>query len=196
MNRLMDSCKIKIMDRQEINLMLAEGLKRSMKINEFEKVRVGDICEQSGVSRQTFYRHFKDKYDLLNWYFGVILNNSFKHMGQGSTLHEALVKKLTYIKEERLFFTQAFKYGEQNNLKDHDYELIYSFYKNKLTQTTNQLLPSNIDFILQMYCQGSVFMTVQWLINGCQESVLDMVDNLIQAMPIGLSDYFKQSHLI
>lgn len=39
-------------------------------------------------------------------------------------------------------------------------------------------------------------MTVQWLINGCQESVLDMVDNLIQAMPIGLSDYFKQSHLI
>lgn len=184
------------MDRQEINLMLAEGLKRSMKINEFEKVRVGDICEQSGVSRQTFYRHFKDKYDLLNWYFGVILNNSFKHMGQGSTLHEALVKKLTYIKEERLFFTQAFKYDEQNNLKDHDYELIYSFYKNKLTQTTNQLLPSNIDFILQMYCQGSVFMTLQWLINGCQESVLDMVDNLIQAMPIGLSDYFKQSHLI
>ena len=61
------------MDRQEINLMLAEGLKRSMKINEFEKVRVGDICEQSGVSRQTFYRHFKDKYDLLNWYFGVIV---------------------------------------------------------------------------------------------------------------------------
>lgn len=184
------------MDKHQVNLMLAEGLKRCMKTCDFEKVRVGDICEKSGVSRQTFYRHFKDKYDLLNWYFEIILENSFHRMGKGTTLHDALVKKLSYIKEERLFFTQAFRYDEQNNLKDHDYELIYAFYKDKLTQHTHQLLPSNIDFILRMYCQGSVFMTVQWLLNGCCETVEEMVDNLIQAMPIGLNEIFKQSHLI
>ena len=184
------------MEKHEVDLMLAEGLKRCMKECDFEKVRVGDICEKSGISRQTFYRHFKDKYDLLNWYFEIILTNSFNHMGQGNTLYDALIKKLSYIKQEKLFFSQAFRYDEQNNLKDHDYELIYAFYKDKLCQQSHQLLPSNIDFILQMYCQGSVFMTVQWLLNGCRESVEEMVDNLIQAIPIGLNHWFKQSHLI
>ena len=29
--------------------------------------------EELGVTRQTFYRNFQDKYDLINWYFDKIL---------------------------------------------------------------------------------------------------------------------------
>jgi len=31
----------------------------------FEKVTIGDVCEKAMVNRMTFYKHFKDKYDLL-----------------------------------------------------------------------------------------------------------------------------------
>lgn len=34
----------------------------------FETVTVKDICEQAMVNRATFYRHYTDKYDLLDQY--------------------------------------------------------------------------------------------------------------------------------
>lgn len=36
-----------------------------LKTNQFEKITVGDICEKAMVNRMTFYKHFNDKYDLL-----------------------------------------------------------------------------------------------------------------------------------
>ncbi len=80
------------------------------------------------MTRQTFYRNFQDKYDLINWYFDKILIESFHQMGEGSTVYESLVKKFEYIRMEHLFFKAAFKNDEQNNLKEHDFELIRQFY--------------------------------------------------------------------
>ncbi|MGN0824739.1 MAG: TetR/AcrR family transcriptional regulator [Candidatus Coproplasma sp.] len=39
--------------------------------NKFDKISVSDICEKAMVNRMTFYKHYKDKYDLLN---DLILN--------------------------------------------------------------------------------------------------------------------------
>ena len=49
--------------------MLAQALKELMKTSPLEKISVGDITQQAGVGRNTFYYHFKDKYALVNWIF-------------------------------------------------------------------------------------------------------------------------------
>ena len=48
---------------------LAEGLKTLVRSEPLDKITVKQITEAAGVSRQTFYRCFLDKYDLVNWYF-------------------------------------------------------------------------------------------------------------------------------
>ena len=35
----------------------------------FDKITIADITQQSGYNRQTFYYHFRDKYELLNWIY-------------------------------------------------------------------------------------------------------------------------------
>lgn len=47
---------------------LAESMKECMKTTPVEEITVRQICEICGVTRQTFYRNFLDKYDLINWY--------------------------------------------------------------------------------------------------------------------------------
>ena len=54
--------------------LLAEALKICMKKAPLEKITVKDITDTCGISRQTYYRHFQDKQDLVNWYFEKILN--------------------------------------------------------------------------------------------------------------------------
>ena len=76
---------------------LAKSMKECMQSSSVENITVKQIAENCGLTRQTFYRNFLDKYDLINWYFDKLLAKSFEHMGQGKNVYDALVKKFTYI---------------------------------------------------------------------------------------------------
>lgn len=56
---------------------LADAMKNCMKKMPVEKITVKEIVTECGTTRQTFYRNFQDKYDLINWYFDRILLESF-----------------------------------------------------------------------------------------------------------------------
>ena len=72
-----------------IKYKLANAMKECMFSSPVEKITVKEICDTCGVTRQTFYRNFQDKYDLINWYFDKILIESFEHMGEGQTVYES-----------------------------------------------------------------------------------------------------------
>lgn len=50
---------------------LAEALKELLKAEPFAQVSVGEICEKCHMNRKSFYYHFKDKYDLVNWIYST-----------------------------------------------------------------------------------------------------------------------------
>ena len=60
---------------------LARSMKECMKTMSVDNITVKQITENCGVTRQTFYRNFMDKFDLINWYFDKLLAKSFEHMG-------------------------------------------------------------------------------------------------------------------
>ena len=151
---------------EQIKLRLAEAIKQCMRMNTVEKITVQQIVELCGTTRQTFYRNFKDKYDLINWYFEKLLLESFEHMGEGKTIREGLVKKFSFIRQEQEFFTKAFRMDEQNCLKDYDLRLILQFYTDRIRQKTGQSLDAELNFLLEMYCRGSIYMTVKWVLDG------------------------------
>ena len=45
---------------------LARAIKEEMERAPLDKITVTQIVERAGVTRQTFYRNFQDKYDLAN----------------------------------------------------------------------------------------------------------------------------------
>ena len=129
---------------------LAKSMKECMQSSSVENITVKQIAENCGLTRQTFYRNFLDKYDLINWYFDRILLESFRHMGEGKTVYEGLVNKFHYIEEEKLFFKAAFRTDEQNCLKDHDFQLILRFYAKRIEEKTKKPVPEHLKFLLEM----------------------------------------------
>lgn len=175
---------------------LANALKECMTKAPYEKITVKDITDVCHLSRQTFYRHFLDKQDLVNWYFDKILLESFEHMGEGKTIYEALVNKFTFIQQEKLFFCAAFKYDDQNNLRDHDFDLILSFYTDRIQEKMKRPLSDDLQFQLEMYCQGSIYMTVRWLLEGAYTSPETLARQLCASMPSKLQQTFMQLDLM
>ena len=80
-----------------------------MRVKPLDKITVKEIVEKSGMTRQTFYRCFMDKYDLVNWHFERLAEKSFLQMGVSLTLREGLEKKFQFIKNEQVFFAAAFQ---------------------------------------------------------------------------------------
>ena len=171
---------------------LARAMKECMKVTSVENITVKQITEKCGLTRQTFYRNFQDKYDLINWYFDKLLAKSFEHMGQGRTVYDALVKKFTYIQEEQTFFAAAFRYDEQNSLRQHDFELILEFYETILCEKTGKIPEKNIQFLLEMYCQSSIYMTIRWVTGELTCTPEKLAFLLVDGMPGKLAEIFTK----
>ena len=181
---------------EKMKYRLARSMKECMKTMSVDNITVKQITENCGVTRQTFYRNFMDKFDLINWYFDKLLAKSFEHMGMGKTVYDALVKKFTYIQEEHVFFAAAFKYDSQNSLRQHDFELILAFYSDRIQEKSRKPLSEDLKFLLEMYCQGSIYMTVQWVFGRVKRTPEELAADLVKAMPEELAGVFEGLDLL
>lgn len=178
----------------DIKYRLAAALKECMASTSFDDITVKQIAATCSVSRQTFYRNFADKYELVNWYFDRLLTASFQVMREGKTVKEGLVRKFAFIRQEAIFFAAAFRVDEQNCLKEHDFQMILDFYTSILTR--EQVLSNNDLLLLEMYCYASVYMTVKWLLAGMKMSDSDLADLMIAALPETLVKLFQTGNLL
>ena len=181
--------KQEIKKSEQAKYRMVEAIGKCMKRYSVESITVDQIAREAGLSRQTFYRHFRDKYDLINWHFDRLLLESFDQMGSGRTVREGLERKFAFIEAEHVFFYAAFKNDDQNNLKTHDFEMILDFYR-ELIQKKGGEPTQDILHLLEMYCQASVYMTVQWVLGKLSVTAGELVDLMIDAIPEKVRDLF------
>ena len=61
---------------------------------------------------------------------------------------------------------------------------------------TSRPLGEELEFLLEMYCRGSVYMTVKWVLGGMKASPKEMSRQLVEAMPPKLSEVFSKLELL
>ena len=181
---------------EQTKYRLADSLKECMKKSALNDITIKEIVSGCGMTRQTFYRHFLDRNDLVNWYFDKLLHESFRQMGSGETIFDGLVRKFAYIRQEYVFFRGAFQSEDQNSLREHDFEMIFDFYKNKIFQKTGYPPEEEILELLDMYCASSVYRTIKWVIQGMPQSEQELAGIMIGAMPPKLSELFVKLGLL
>ncbi len=167
---------------------LAFSLKELMKDKSLEKITIQEITNNCNRTRQTFYRNFEDKYALVNWYFEILVQNSFVEMNETKTLFSALERKFIFIQEELVFFKAAFKTQDYNSLVEYDYRYILHFYTDIIVNKTQKDLESDVAFALELYCKGSIFQTIEWVKNENRTTPTEMANLLICALPPILKD--------
>ncbi len=179
------------MNSDDAKYRFADSIKRLMILNSVEKITVTDIVKETGLTRQTFYRHFHDKYDLINWYFDILAKQCFDKMGVTLTLREGLILKFDFIRTEKIFFSQAFRSTDYNSIEQHDYQFILAFYTNIIRKYIKKPLSDDLKFILELYCHGSIAMTVEWAVSGMKKSSTTIAQDLIDSMPEKLSKLLR-----
>ena len=137
---------------------------------------------------------FLDKYDLINWYFDKLLARPLNIWGAGPR-SLTVWRKIYIYSGGKDVFAAAFRYDRQNSLREHDFKLILAFYENLIREKAVDRPPPEIHFLLEMYCQGSITMTVKWVLGG-----MDLTPSQFRASrprnAAALRDLFLELHLL
>ena len=102
---------------------LATALKRLMATRPLPKISIGDICEACSMNRKSFYYHFKDKYDLVNWIFYT----EFVERLLDSSVQDSasfLTGICEYFYANRAFYVNALEQTGQNSFSDYFAEVM------------------------------------------------------------------------
>lgn len=94
---------------------IAKAFKKQLASREFKKISVVDIMQEAGIRRQTFYNHFLDKYELLDWIFETELQEQVTDNLNYISGPKLLEELLYYLETNQSFYLQVFEIRGQND---------------------------------------------------------------------------------
>lgn len=168
----------------ETKMKLLEALNALMKEQHLDTITVADICRRAEVTRQTFYRHFADRYEAVNWYNELFDQNSLIQIGRTLTWNEGHRKKYEAVKSEPDFFLGALK--SQTNYNS----LIYAVARNTVEQYTltvtefnNIELTKLLEFQIHTWSRTAAEIATEWLFNGMKETPEELAELADSCVP-------------
>ena len=88
---------------------LATSLKKLLSKKELSKITISNITNDCGVNRQTFYYHFKDVYDLLEWIYLNEVIQSMDGKDTYDTWQQGFLSIFEYILDNKEFVKNILK---------------------------------------------------------------------------------------
>lgn len=174
-DRRKGECPVNMPDSNITKRALAQSLKELMAKRPFSKIGVADICESCGMSRKSFYYHFKDKYDLVHWIFDVEFLQSIRGREQESSweLFQALC---AYFYKERDFYRCAIRIEGQNSFREYFQEVTAPVIETLAADLFADM--ADREFCVTFFADAILSATLRWLSKPLPEPPEEYLDRL------------------
>ena len=165
-------------------IAITNVFKELMTKKAFEKITISDITSACGLNRQTFYYHFRDKYDLLNWIFYNDAIMPFVEKLSFDNWSDKLCTMLTTIYNSSRFYTNALKtsYGEEFRAYIHNVST--KVFTDIIENVSGNYFIADEDkqFIAEFFSYGMTGTVTTWVQQGMRdtpEKVTSHIVNLV-----------------
>ena len=170
---------------------LAAALKQMMLVKPIGKITVKDLVEICGVNRQTFYYHFDDVYDLLEWVFEEDANRVLPRKVVYEHWREDVLVYMEYLKENSAFTLNVYNSNSRPYMLRYIRERLKACIRSfaEIVAERRSIDRQDFEFIVEFYSHLVVGLITQWMDQGMQlpreittERVLKVLDNSIEDM--------------
>jgi len=166
-----------------------QALKQMMNVKPIDKITVKDLVEICGVNRQTFYYHFDDVYDLLEWVFEEDANRVLPQEIVYEHSREDVMKYFNYLEASKAFSLNVYNSNSRpymlRYIKERLSKCIYSFAL--IVCEGKNIDRSDFDFAVDCYASFAVGFIAQWMENGMvlpksytEERVIRLMENSVE----------------
>ena len=157
-----------------------------------DKITIKQIVDQCDVTRPTFYRHFKDKYELMDYMLYNEVTKELEILLEHNMILEAIKYLFTHIINEAKLYRKLFETTGQNSFEQVMIEQFTSFFKEHLKIFDTDQIPDNpmlSPLIICKYLVMGLTVAIKGYLNSPEITSIN-VDQAVEAY------YFLVSHSI
>ena len=104
---------------------LVASLKDLLAEKPLDKITVTDLTEHCGVNRMTFYYHFKDIYDLVEWACIESATRALAGQKTYDTWQQGFLQILQAVQKDKVFVTKVYHSISREHIENYLYRLTY-----------------------------------------------------------------------
>ncbi|MGI6317579.1 MAG: TetR/AcrR family transcriptional regulator C-terminal domain-containing protein [Dethiobacteria bacterium] len=181
-----------IKGRVGTKLIISQSLIELLKHTSLNNITIQKIVDNCGFTRQTFYLHFKDKYDLSYWMYKKRNDIFVDCYLDKIPWQDILCKMLIDHNLNEKIIRGMMDNSEGNFLREcihtYAYDTYFNIIKKRLCGNTP---PNDFVFYLKLYSCGSAEMTFNWIRKGMQKSPQYIAKGLMKSMNSDLKSYLS-----
>ena len=169
-----------VQGKSAIDTLLAESFKELAMQRSIEKITIKEITDKAGVIRPTFYNHFQDKYELLEWIILTDLLEPIRPLIENKMVSEALLLLFMNIEKEREFYKQTVRLEGQNSFESIARECVKEILLEIIEKNSVRKIPKfrwlTPERIAEYYAQSMCSVVIVWIKSGMTISAKELVE--------------------
>lgn len=175
------------MKKDHTKKQLAEALKQLLKQNSLKNITIQSIVDYCDLNRGTFYYHFYDRQELINWIYHNEITKPTRSVLYSDPSNWASISTfgLDNMLQNKSFYTQALKLSDQNNLSEYmrieiekNWDILIERY---IENYYPQLKNIDMSFFSSFIANGAWAMLIKWVRDDMKEDpkvIANMIDTI------------------
>ena len=159
---------------------LEASLKNLLRQKPLNKITVNDITEDCGINRMTFYYHFKDIYDLVEWTCLEDASKALKEKKTYATWEQGFIQIFYAVRENKPFIMNVYRCVSRERVEKYLNPLTDALIMGVVEEQSVGMSVREEDkkFIAKMYAYILVGVMLDWISEDMKEDPEKFVERL------------------
>ena len=169
---------------------LEQSLKNLLLKKPLTKITVSDIAADCGINRMTFYYHFKDIYDLVEWACLEDAKRALDEKKTCDTWQQGLLQIFEAVQQNKPFILNVYRCVHREQVEKYlqplvDHLLLLDIIQEKSGGMT--VRDEDKQFIAQIYSYIFIGLMLDWIKEDMREDPQNIVDRLAKLITGSIS---------
>lgn len=159
---------------------LEQSLKNLLLKKPLTKITVGDITDDCGINRMTFYYHFKDIYDLVEWSCLEDAKRALEEKKTYDTWQQGFLQIFKAVQENKPFILNVYRCVHREQVEKYLQPLVDQLLLNVINDEAAGITVRDEDkqFIAQVYSYMFIGLMLDWIKDDMREDPQQIVEKL------------------
>lgn len=159
---------------------LEQSLKNLLLKKPLTKITEGDITDDCGINRMTFYYHFKDIYDLVEWSCLEDAKRALDEKKTYDTWQQGLLQIFKAVQENKPFILNVYRCVHREQVEKYLQPLVDQLLLNVINEEAAGITVRDEDkqFIAQVYSYMFIGLMLDWIKDDMREDPQQIVEKL------------------
>jgi probable dihydroxyacetone kinase regulator len=180
-----DACERRVGMSQLTKVALEASLKNLLLKKPLDKITISDITDDCGISRMTFYYHFKDIYDLIEWSCIEEATKALDGKKTYSTWQQGFLQIFEAVLDNKPLILNVYHSVSREQVEIYLYKLTYDLLIGVVNEKAAGMSIRSEDkkFIADFYKYAFVGLMLEWIrdgMTGDPQLIIDRLSLLMQ----------------